>query len=55
MDPSKPYNPNPQTLNPQQLRNMDPSKPVWVEDEGRMVGEIHVPGVLFDQVRVSSE
>ena len=34
---------------------MEPSKPVWVEDEGRMVGEIHVPGVLFDQVRVSAD
>ncbi|WP_045687669.1 tRNA 2-selenouridine(34) synthase MnmH [Hymenobacter sp. AT01-02] len=34
-----------------QLAQLSTTSPVWVEDESRMVGSIHIPSSLFEQMR----
>lgn len=33
------------------LSTMDPKRPVWIEDESRLIGTCHVPGGLFNQMQ----
>lgn len=35
----------------QALRKLDPGKPVWVEDESQLVGQVKVPDPFFAQMR----
>lgn len=34
-----------------QWRALDPHRPVWIEDESRRIGDVGVPGALFDQMQ----
>ena len=33
-----------------QLRSLDASQPVWVEDESRMIGQLNIPTAFFEQM-----
>ena len=35
------------------LARMDPSRPVWVEDESRRIGTVHLPEPLYAQLRAA--
>lgn len=35
------------------LRELDPEKPVWIEDESRMIGRIFVPDPIWDQLNTA--
>lgn len=37
----------------QALRHAGSERPVWVEDEGRMIGRVHVPDTLYRAIRES--
>lgn len=34
-----------------ELRRLDPTKPIWLEDESIMIGRCKIPQVLFDRMR----
>jgi tRNA 2-selenouridine synthase len=36
-----------------QLRNLLPEKPIWIEDESRMIGKCKIPDGLFHQMRTA--
>lgn len=35
------------------LRALDPSRPIWLEDESAMIGRVKLPDALFDQLRAA--
>ncbi len=34
-----------------QLRKFDPGKPVWIENESRMIGQVKIPDAVFNRAR----
>ncbi len=35
------------------LQQLDPSQPVWIESESNRVGDLHIPGTMWKQMRVA--
>lgn len=49
--PTQPSNEHFENLTAMKLRELDPEKPIWIEDESRTIGKCCIPNELFRQMR----